>query len=95
MWRSLCSRLRSRGCSVALQQNLDGDRLLILRVIALAAVHRAHAAVPENGHDTIRTDARADQPVLVVLQQRFCGFADGVQQEVFAPGIRFEQGLDG
>ncbi len=75
-------------------QYLDGDRLVILRIIALAAVHRAHAAVPENRHHPIRTDARADQTVLMILQQRFGGFADGVQQRVFEPGIRFEHGLD-
>ena len=66
-------------------QYLDGDGLLILRIIALAAVHGAHAAVPENRHHPIRTDARADQSILMILQQRFRGFADGVQQRVFAP----------
>ena len=66
-------------------QHLDGDGLLILRVIALAAVHGAHAAVPENRHHAIRADARADQPVLMILQQRLGGFADGVQQRVLAP----------
>ncbi len=66
-------------------QYLDGDGLLILRVIALAAVHRAHAAVPENRHHPVRTDARADQSIPMILQQRFRGFADGVQQRVFAP----------
>ena len=59
-------------------QYLDGDRLLILRVVALAAVHRAHAAMSENGHHAIGADARADQPVVMVLQQRLRGFADGV-----------------
>ena len=76
-------------------QNLDGDGLLILGVVALAAIHGAHAAVPENGNDAIRPDASSDQAVLVILQQGFGGVADGIEQGVFESRIRLEQGLDG
>ncbi len=51
--------------------------------------------MPENGHHAIGTDARADQAILVVLEQGFRGFADGVQQHVSMPCVRFEQGFDG
>ncbi len=74
-------------------QNLDGDGLLILRVIAFAAVHRAHAAVTENGHDAIGPHAGADEPVLVILQQRFRRFTYGVQQRVLGPSIRLQQAI--
>ena len=63
-------------------QHLDGDRLLVLRVVPLAAIHRAHAAVPENRHDPIVSDTGPDQPVLVLHQQRFRRFADRVQQGI-------------
>ena len=50
-------------------QDFDRDGLLILRIIALAAVNRAHAAMAQNRHDAIRADPRADQAVAMVLEQ--------------------------
>ena len=52
-----------------MMQHLDGDGLLVLRIVSLGAIHRAHAAVPENGYDAIVADVRTDQSVLVFHQQ--------------------------
>src|SRR6202022_3743555 len=46
-------------------QHLDGNGLLVLRVVALAAIHGAHSTLPENGHDAVRAYASAEQTVLV------------------------------
>jgi len=75
-------------------QNLDGHRLLVLRLVALAAIHGAHAAVPENRGHAIRADLRADQSILVALQQRLCGFAYRLQQRVLAGLVGREQGFE-
>ncbi len=64
-------------------QHLDGDDLLVLRVVALAAIDGAHAAVTENGYDAVLADTRADQAVLMLRQQRFRRLADRLQQRVF------------
>ena len=74
-------------------QHLDGDGLLILGIIALAAVHRAHAAVPEDGSDAIVPDAGSDQAILVLHQQGFGRFADGIQQGILGSLIGCEQRL--
>ncbi len=50
-------------------QYLDRHGLLVLRVVALAAINRAHAAMAENRHHAIGPDARSDQAILVILQQ--------------------------
>jgi hypothetical protein len=76
-------------------QHLDGNRLLVLRVVALAPVHGAHAAVPENGLDTIGADARPEQPVLVFNQQRFRRLADGGSQRILGSLVGCQQRLHG
>ncbi len=68
-------------------QNFDRDQLAILRIVALAAVHDAHAAMAENRNHPIRTDARSEQTVPMILQQRFGGRADRVQQRILLAAI--------
>ncbi len=72
-------------------QHLDRHRLLVLRIVALAAIYRAHAAMAENRHHPVRTDARTDQPIPVIFQQRFGGRPDGILKRVLAPAIEVEQ----
>jgi hypothetical protein len=67
---------------------------VVLRVVAFAAVYRAHSTVPENRDDPVGPDAGADQAVAMGFKQRFGGVADGVQQRIFAPRIRRQQRLD-
>ena len=52
-----------------LLQNLDRHGLMVLRIVALAAIYGAHPSMAEDGYDAIRSDARADQPVAVILEQ--------------------------
>jgi hypothetical protein len=75
-------------------QHLDRDGLLVLRIIAFAAVDRAHAAMAENRYDAIRADPRADETIAVILEQRFCGGTDCIEQRIFALTVALEQRLD-
>ena len=77
-----------------MMQHLDRHGLLVLPVVALAAIYRAHAPVAEDRHDAVGSDARAEQPVLMVLQQRFGRRTHGVHQRIFRPPIRLEQRFD-
>ena len=75
-------------------QHLDRDQLVILRIVALAAVYDAHAAVAQNRHDPIGADARTDQAVAMIFQQRLGRSADRVQQRIVLAVIARQQGLD-
>ena len=72
-------------------QYLDRDHLVILRIVALAAVHDAHASMAEDRHDAIRPDARSEQPVAMIFQQRLGGGADRVQQRIFLAAVPRQQ----
>ena len=50
-------------------QYLDRHGLLVLRIVALAAIHGAHAAMAQNRHDAIRAHARSDQTIPMILEQ--------------------------
>ncbi len=77
-----------------MMQHLDRHGLLVLLVVALAAIHRAHAPVAEDRHDPVGSYARAEQPVLMVFQQRFGCRTHGVHQRIFGPPIRLQQRFD-
>ena len=72
-------------------QHLDGNGLLVLRVVALAAIHGTHAALPENGHDAIRAYASAEQTVLVFLEKGFGRRTDGINQRILGPQVGRQQ----
>ena len=75
-------------------QYLDGHRLLVLGIVALAAIDGAHAAMAEDGDDAIVADARTHQTVLMFYQQRFRRLADDVHQRVLGALVRCQQRLD-
>ena len=82
------------GVQRSVVQYLDGHRLLVLGIVPLAAIDRAHAAVTQDGHDAVVADASADQTVLMLHEQRFSRLADGIHQGILGPSIRGQQRLD-
>ena len=94
MCRSLCSRLRRRGCRAAWCSTLMATVCSVLGIVALAAIDGAHAAMAEDGDDAVVADARTHQTVLMLHQQRFRRLADGVHQRVLGALVRGQQRLD-
>ena len=78
-----------------MMQHLDGHGLLVLGVIPLASIHRAHAALAQNGHDAVGTHPRSEQPVLVSFQQGLRRTADEFSQRVVAVLVGYQQRLHG
>ncbi len=74
-------------------QHLDGNGLMVLRVVALGAIHGAHPTLPENGHHAIRSYASAEQPVLVFFEKGLGRSADGIDEGILGPLVGRQQRL--
>jgi hypothetical protein len=75
-------------------KHFDGHDLPVLSAIPLAAINGAHAAVSKDGHEAIVSHSSADQPILMLGQQRLGRCADRVQQRVRRLLIRGKQRFD-
>ena len=75
-------------------QYLDCNGLMILRIITLTAVHGAHAAIAQDRYHPIGTDACPNQAIAMIIEKRFSGGADGVEEGIFGSRIQCQQGLD-